>query len=76
MNISIIRLDAPWTECAVCGKDIPLSPGQSLPMYENEVVNPDKHEWAGFPVCKECYDANEYLIYKTASSSRRIEERK
>ena len=63
-DIVIIQLDAPWTNCAICDKDIRIaSGGFSLPMYEDEVVNPDKHEWAGFPVCEECYKANEHLMY-------------
>lgn len=55
-TIRVIRLDLHWTECGVCDTDIPLvDSGYSLSMYEGEVVNPDIHEGAGFPVCEKCY---------------------
>ena len=61
-EIRVIELDMPWTNCGICNKDIPLvNGGYYLPMYEGRVVNPNKHEWAGFPVCNECYEKYNHL---------------
>jgi hypothetical protein len=38
-----------------------LDGGYYLPMYEGKIVNPDKHEWAGFSVCDECYEKYNHL---------------
>jgi len=54
--INIITLDVKFTDCGVCQKEIPLvDGGHDLPMYEKKVVTNDNQEWAGFPVCDECY---------------------
>jgi hypothetical protein len=54
--IRVLTLDSIWTKCGICNQDIMLvDGGYSLPMYEGKVVNPDLHEWAGFPVCEVCY---------------------
>lgn len=47
-------------ECAICNKHIIIN--YFLPMYEGEVVEyPDRQEWGGTPVCKECHDAHEVI---------------
>lgn len=55
----IIELWPHMTECIVCGDEIPLSGGQSLAMYEGEIVSDDAAKWAGFPCCAPCYQINE-----------------
>jgi hypothetical protein len=58
--VQVIELDTPVTNCGVCEKEIPLvNGGFCLPMYEGKVVKNDNEEWAGTPVCKDCY--NEHL---------------
>ncbi len=65
MDIRVIDLNPIWTSCGICGEPLMLvNGGYSLPMYENEVVNPDKHEWAGFPVCEVCYLLHLDEMYK------------
>jgi len=55
MNINIINLSEHWTNCTLCGKDTPLN--WSIPMYEGKKVDTKKtDEWAGMPVCKDCYE--------------------
>ena len=63
-KIRVVVLDPHWTTCAVCGSDLILiNGGYSLPFYEGKVVNPDiQKDWAGFPVCKSCYEPNEYKM--------------
>jgi hypothetical protein len=61
-SIRIITLDTKWTNCGICNIDMPmLDGGYYLPMYEGKIVNPDKHEWAGFSVCDECYEKYNHL---------------
>ena len=53
-KINVIVLDQKWTNCAVCRKETRL--GYSIPMYEGRKVDITKtDEWAGMPVCQECY---------------------
>lgn len=62
-TIIVIDLFPMWTSCAICGEDSMIaSGGYDLPMYEGKVVNPDIHEWGGFPVCPKCYREHEYKI--------------
>ena len=57
-EISIIELWSHWTECTICGKDTPLK--YFIPMYEGKRVDTAKFdEWAGMPVCKDCYDKDD-----------------
>ena len=44
--------------CHLCGRDCDGRLG--LPMYEDLVLPNDwPGEWAGFPVCRPCFDAND-----------------
>lgn len=53
--INIIELDQKWTNCTLCDVETPL--GYSVAMYEGKIVDATKtNEWAGMPVCKECYE--------------------
>jgi len=38
MEVDIIKLDRSWTNCAICGVDIPTDIGLALPMYEGKVL--------------------------------------
>lgn len=51
-----IELDRKFTDCAICGQEIPLDTGFALPMYEGKV---NWHSPVGFPVCESCYVANQ-----------------
>ena len=63
MKFEIIELWHPVTECTICGRETPLK--WSIPMYEGKKVDTDKSdEWAGMPVCKECYDKDANLSQK------------
>ncbi len=55
----MIELWPHTTECIVCGTEIVLSGGQSLAMYEGEIVPDDADEWAGFPCCGPCFELND-----------------
>jgi hypothetical protein len=69
IHITVIDLFPIETECGICGKPITLhwAGNYSLPMYEGKVVNPDiQKEWAGYPICTDCYRDNEYKIYLDA----------
>ena len=57
MKIGIITLDQSWTKCLICDLDIPTNIGLALPMYGGEV---DHRSYVGFPVCSQCYAANQY----------------
>ena len=55
MELNIIDLWPTMTECTICQKETLLK--WSIPMYEGKKVDTNKSdEWAGMPVCKECYD--------------------
>jgi len=54
--MNIIVLDQHFTECAICEKEISLSLGFALPMYEGKV---DYRSKISFPVCKECFDKHD-----------------
>jgi hypothetical protein len=42
--------------CPLCFKNPVGSDSFHLPIYENRVVDPDEtDDWAGMPVCDECY---------------------
>ncbi len=52
-TLCIVKLDQAWTECPLCGKEIPLVRGGfCLPMYEGRV---DWDSKVYFPVCPDCY---------------------
>jgi hypothetical protein len=56
----LIRLDAPWAECVICGEWHPVA--QAIPMYEGLVLpNSWDGPWAGFDACSECFAAQEQL---------------
>lgn len=55
MDIKVIELWPTIIECAICGKQTKLE--YSIAMYEGKIVDSTKtDDWAGVPVCKECYD--------------------
>ena len=55
MEIEVIELWPTIIECAVRGAQSELE--YSISMYEGKIVDSTKtDEWAGMPVCKECYD--------------------
>ena len=57
-QIKVIDLWPPTSACYLCYKRISLE--FYLPMHEGQVVRyPARHEWAGCPVCKDCYDRYE-----------------
>jgi hypothetical protein len=54
--ISLNYLWVPWGNCGICNKAILLD--YALPMWCGEIVPDellDSIEWAGIPVCKDCY---------------------
>ena len=52
---NVIEMWPKYSNCTICWKETQL--GYWLPMYEGEVVDIKKtEEWAGMPVCKECYE--------------------
>lgn len=54
MQISVINLWTPTTDCAICGKETLIY--WFLPMWEGRIIPDDsKHEWGGMPVCKRCF---------------------
>jgi len=54
-NVHILHV--PTEKCTLCGTETPLE--WHVSMFEGKVVNPRfTEDWAGFPVCKKCYDAN------------------
>ena len=55
MEIKVIELWPTIIECAICGTQAKLE--YSIAMYEGKIVDSRKtDDWAGFPVCKDCYD--------------------
>lgn len=54
---SVSVRDGTWRwKCLDCGEE---GDGQHpytyyVPMYEGRVVDPDTHEWGGYPACRNC----------------------
>lgn len=55
MKMDVIELWPTIVECALCGAETKIE--YSVPMYEGKIVDDTKtDDWAGFPVCKECFE--------------------
>lgn len=57
--IHIINLWSLWGNCGICNKDIRVESRYYLPMWCERIVPDnllDEIDWAGVPVCKECYE--------------------
>ncbi|GAG84776.1 unnamed protein product [marine sediment metagenome] len=53
--VDIIELDTKFTNCGICGKEIPLvNGGYAASMYEGKIEYSKRA--CGTPVCKECYE--------------------
>ena len=59
-GITYINLSPRGVECYVCGAEGDWRHG--LTMYEDQIVDPDVHEWGGQHVCPPCIEANEHRL--------------
>ena len=59
MKIQVINMSGQTSDCGICG--IEHFPEYVLPMYEGRIVGWDD-EWAGIPVCKQCYESHKHLV--------------
>ncbi len=52
--VTVVRLDAPETECIICGQT--TAKAQGIPLFEGCVVPVDSDgDWAGFDACSYCF---------------------
>ena len=55
MKTHVFSMWPSTTNCVMCGIETEIE--YSVPMYEGKIVDTSKtDDWAGFHVCKNCYD--------------------
>lgn len=55
MKTHVFNMWPSVTNCVMCGINTEIE--YSVPMYEGKIVDPSKtDDWAGFIVCRNCYD--------------------